>query len=351
MAVPKIIGLDIGSYAVKMVEIDRSKKGFELQFVGLAPLPDGAVVEKSIKRADAVRLAVESLYRNSKSKTRGIATALSGKAVIIKQVTMSSMSDGQLEKQIQLEAEPYIPFDIKDVNLDFFIMGDRPEKEGTMDVVLVAAKKDYMEEYLGLISSANLSPIVVDVDPFALEVMYEFCYPNVQEEVVALVNVGASAINVNVLKSGQSQYTRDLPVGSDSITRDIMRFFDVDYERAENIKRAAQLDGISPRNLRKIFQRAVEHFVSELQKVLDFFTANISYDPIQKIFLSGGAANTYGLVSSMETELDISVEIVDPFRSFRIDEKVFDMEYLKEVGPVMAVAVGLALRRETDKQA
>lgn len=351
MAVPKIIGLDIGSYAVKMVEIDRSKKGFELQFVGLAPLPDGAVVEKSIKRADAVRLAVEGLYRNSKSRTRGIATALSGKAVIIKQVTMSSMSDGQLEKQIQLEAEPYIPFDIKDVNLDFFIMGDRPEKEGTMDVVLVAAKKDYMEEYLGLISSANLSPIVVDVDPFALEVMYEFCYPNVQEEVVALVNVGASAINVNVLKSGQSQYTRDLPVGSDSITRDIMRFFDVDYERAENIKRAAQLDGVSPRNLRKIFQRAVEHFVSELQKVLDFFTANISYDPIQKIFLSGGAANTHGLVSSMESELDVPVEIVDPFRSFRIDEKVFDMEYLKEIGPVMAVAVGLALRRETDKQA
>ncbi len=139
-----------------------------------------------------MRTAISSLYKNSKSGTKRVATSLAGKSVIVKQVTMTSMSDAQLEKQIQLEAEPYIPFDIKDVNLDWFIMGEKPEREGTMDVVLVAAKKDYMAEYLDLISSLNFAPIVVDVDPFALEVMYEFSYPNVQEEVVALVNVGAS---------------------------------------------------------------------------------------------------------------------------------------------------------------
>jgi len=351
MAVPNIIGLDIGSSSVKMVEVQRSKKGFELQYVGLALLPDGTVADKAVKKADQVRLAVDSLHRSSKSKTRTVATSLAGRSVIVKQVTMSSMSDAQLEKQIQLEAEPYIPFDIKDVNLDFFIMGDPPEKEGTMDVVLVAAKKDYMAEYLGLLSSANLTPVVVDVDPFALEVMFEFCYPSVQEEVVALVNVGATTLNVNILKSGASQYTRDLPVGSDAITREIMRFFDVDYERAENIKRGAQLDGINPRNLRRLFQRHGETFVSELQKGLDFFSTNVSYDPIQKIFLAGGAAATYGLVSTMESELNIPVEIVDPFRSFKVDEKVFDVKYLAEIGPMMALAVGLALRRETDKQA
>jgi type IV pilus assembly protein PilM len=249
-----------------------------------------------------------------------------------------------------MEAEPYIPFDIKDVNLDFFIMGDRPEKEGTMEVVLVAAKKDYMSEYLGLISSLNLAPVVVDVDPFALEVMYEFCYPNVQEEVVALVNFGATTVNVNILKSGASQYTRDLPFGSDAITREIMRFFDVDYERAENIKRGALLEGLNPRNLRKIFQRSVDYFVSELQKILDFFSTNVSYDPIQKIFLSGGAALTHALSSTMEADLNIPVEVVDPFRSLKVDEKVFDPNYLKAIGPIMALAVGLALREEKDKQ-
>ncbi|MEJ2718348.1 MAG: type IV pilus assembly protein PilM, partial [Deltaproteobacteria bacterium] len=299
---------------------------------------------------DAVGLAISSLHKNSKSRTRKVATSVAGKAVIIKQVTMASMNDAQLERQIQMEAEPYIPFDIKDVNLDFFIMGDRPEKEGTMEVVLVAAKKDYVAEYLDLVSSLNFTPSVMDVDTFALEVMYEFCYPNVQEEVVALVNVGANTINVNILKSGASQYTRDLPLGGDSITREIMRFFDVDYERAENIKRGAQLDGISARNLRKIFQRSVDYLVSELQKILDFFSTNVSYDPIQKIFLSGGGSATYGLSSSMETELNIPVEIVDPFRSLKINEKVFDLDYLSRIGASMAVSVGLALRDEKDKQ-
>jgi len=350
MAVPKIVGLDIGSSAVKMVELNRSKRGFELEYVGLAPLPDGAIVEKAIKRADAVGQAISSLHRNSSSRTKNVATSLAGKSVIIKQVTMASMTDSQLEKQIRMEAEPYIPFDIKDVNLDFFIMGDRPEKEGTMEVVLVAAKKDYMGEYLGLISSLNLSPVVVDVDPFALEVMYEFCYPNVQEEVVALVNFGASTVNVNILKSGASQYTRDLPFGSDSVTREIMRFFDVDYERAENIKRGALLEDVNPRNLRKIFQRSVDYFVSELQKILDFFSTNVSYDPIQKIFLSGGAALTHTLSSTMEADLNIPVEVVDPFRSLKVDEKLFDLNYLKAIGPTMALAVGLALREEKDKQ-
>ncbi|AFM27882.1 type IV pilus assembly protein PilM [Desulfomonile tiedjei] len=349
MALSKIIGLDIGSYSVKMVEIDRSKKGYELNFIGMAPLPDGSVVDKSIKKADMVGNAIRALHSHS-SRVKQVSTSLSGKAVIIKQVTMTSMNDSQLEKQIQMEAEPYIPFDIKDVNLDFFIMGDRPEKEGSMEVVLVAAKKDYMAEYLDLLKSLNLSPVVVDVDPFALEVMYEFCYPNVQEEIVALVNVGASTININILKSGASQYTRDLALGGDSITREIMRFFDVDFERAENIKRGSDLDKINARNLRKIFQRSVDYIVSELQKILDFFSTNISYDPIQKIFLSGGAARTYGLASTMEAELNIPVEIVDPFRSLKISEKVFDMDYLNNIGATMALAVGLALRDERDKQ-
>jgi type IV pilus assembly protein PilM len=349
MALSKIIGLDIGSYSVKMVEIDRSKKGYELNFLGMAPLPDGSVVDKSIKKADMVGNAIRALHSHS-SRVKQVSTSLSGKAVIIKQVTMTSMNDTQLEKQIQMEAEPYIPFDIKDVNLDFFIMGDRPEKEGSMEVVLVAAKKDYMAEYLDLLKSLNLTPVVVDVDPFALEVMYEFCYPNVQEEIVALVNVGASTININILKSGASQYTRDLALGGDSITREIMRFFDVDFERAENIKRGSDLDKINARNLRKIFQRSVDYIVSELQKILDFFSTNISYDPIQKIFLSGGAARTYGLASTMEAELNIPVEIVDPFRSLKISEKVFDMDYLNNVGATMALAVGLALRDERDKQ-
>jgi type IV pilus assembly protein PilM len=349
MAVPRIIGLDIGSNAIKMVEIDRAKN--ELQFAGMAVLPDGAIVDKSIKKADLVGNAITALYKSSKSRNKQVATSLAGKAVIVKLAKdIPSMTDAQLEKQIQMVAEQYIPFEIKEVELDFFIMGESLQKEGSMEAVLVAARKDYMAEYIELIKSINLVPVVVDVDLFALEVMFETCYLNIQEEIVALVNVGAGNVNVNILRSGASQLARDLPLGGDAVTREIMRFFDVDFNRAENIKRGSQLDKINPRNLRKIFQRSVEYIVSELQKVLDHFSTNISYDPIQKIFLSGGAAATYGLQATMEQELNIPVEIVDPFRSFKVDEKIFDVDYLNNIGAQMAVAVGLALRDERDKQ-
>ncbi|MFH0825463.1 MAG: type IV pilus assembly protein PilM, partial [Pseudomonadota bacterium] len=198
MGVSRLIGLDIGSSSVKMVEIDRAKKGYELVFAGIAHLPDGTVADKEIKKADAVTHSLKELHKNSKSKTKRVSTSIAGRAVIIKMVTMTSMTDAQLEKQIQMEAEPYIPFDIKEVVLDYFIMGDRPEREGQMDVVLVAARKAYVNEYLQLIKDVGFQPSVVDVDPFALEVMYETCYPTEQEEVVGLVNVGASTINVNI---------------------------------------------------------------------------------------------------------------------------------------------------------
>jgi type IV pilus assembly protein PilM len=181
--------------------------------------------------------------------------------------------------------------------------------------------------------------------------MYDYCYPTVEEEIVALVNVGATTININILHNACSKYTRDLPVGGYTITKEIMRFFDVDYRQAENIKRGAQIDSkITPRNLRKIFQRAVDNFVSEIQKIFDFFSTNISYDPIQKIFLSGGAAATYGLESALASELSIPVEIVNPFRNLKVNPKMFDQMYLEEIGPQMAVAVGLALRDERDKE-
>jgi len=125
---------------------------------------------------------------------------------------------------------------------------------------------------------------------------------------------------------------------------------DVDFSWAENIKHGARVEGINSKNLRKIFQRSIDYFVSELQKILDFFSTNVSYDPIQKIFLSGGAAGTYGLISTMESELNIPVEVVDPFRGLRPAEQIFDLDYLNYIGPSMAVAVGLALREEKDKQ-
>ncbi len=350
MAVARAIGLDIGSNSIKMVELERSKKGgHNLQFVGIAPLPDGSIVEKQLKKPDVVARAIKSLHSYTVGRTKDVSISLAGKSVIVKQVAMTSMSDEQLEKQISIEAEPYIPFDIKDVNIDWYIMGNKTDKENQMDVVLVAAKQDFLNSYIDLLKSCNLNPVVIDVDPFALEVMYENFYSLVPEEIIAIINVGANAININILDKMACKYTRDLPLGGDMITREIMRFFDVSYEKAEDIKRGARLDKINARNLRRIFSKSVENYVSEIRKIIDFFSQNISYDPIQKIFLCGGGARTYGFSAALESELNVPVEIVNPFDYLKYDSQKIDPQYLEEIGPQMAVAVGLALRTEDDK--
>lgn len=345
----KIVGLDIGSSSVKLVQIEKAGSNFNLGFVGLCPVPLGTIVEKSIRNPEAISEAINSLFENARVGCKLVSTSIAGKAVIIKQVTVTAMTDLELEKLIQIEAEPYIPFGIEDVHLDFFILGETPGKPGFMEVILVAVKKDFMAEYVDVIASANLTTAVVDVDPFALEVMYEYCYPDVSEEVVALIDIGAATINVNILRAGVSQFTRDLPLGGDFITREIMRFFNVDFFRAENIKRGSQLGHISPGGLESIFRRYVDLYVSELRKIMDFFAENVSKQNVGRMLLSGGVSATYGLRVTIEREFGVPVEIVDPFRVFGVNPKVFDVEYLNHVGASMAVAVGLALRDERDK--
>lgn len=348
-ASPRIIGLDIGTRAVKIVEINKSQKQLELSFAGRCPLSDGAIVEKTIVRQDEVSEAILSLFENSRSRTRNVGMSLAGKSVIVKQATMTAMADHELEKLISVEAESYIPYSMDEVNLDFFIVGETPDKPGFVDVVLVGVRKDFMSSYTDLVGSLDLVPTVVDVDCFALEVMYDHCYPDVEDETVALINVGAAITNVNILKANVSHFTRDLPIGGDLITRDISRFFNVDFVQAENMKFGANLGNISPNTLQSIFSRHVELFVSELKRTLEFFSTNLERDRVTSIFLSGGASATYGFDSTLEAETGIPVHMVDPFRLLAVDPKVFDPNYLEQVGPSLAVAVGLALRYERDK--
>ncbi len=349
MSYPRVIGLDIGTRVVKLVEVHRSRKQLQLSYVGCCPLPYGVIVEKEIQQPEELANAVMSLYRNSKSKTTNVCLSVAGKSIITKQISLNSMSDQELEKLIAIEAEPYIPFPMEDVNLDFVILGDSPDRPGFMEVLLVAAKKDFLSQYVDLVTSLNLTPVVVDVDCYALEVMFEYCYPDIEDETVALINVGASLTNINILTAGKSHFVRDLPLGGDLVTRDIMRFFNVDFIQAENIKRGARLGNISPTNLKSLIDRNVEMLVAELKKTLEFFSINIARKSPQSIFLSGGGASLYGLSNTLETETGLPVFMVDPFRLVSADTKQFDSDYLTIVGPSMAIAFGLSMRHERDK--
>ena len=349
MAYPKVLGLDVGTRVVKLVEVQKTRKELQLGYVGCCPLPDGTITEKQIQRPDELANAVMSLYRNSKSKTTKVSLSVAGKSVITKQISLNAMSDQELEKIIASEAEPYIPFPMEDVSLDFVILGGSPDKPGFMEVLLVAAKKDFVDSYIDVVASLNLTPVVVDVDCYALEVMFDHCYPDVEDETVALINVGASLTNVNIMTSGKSCFVRDLPLGGDLVTQDIMRFFNVDFIHAENIKRGASLGNISPTYLQDLLSRNVDLLVSELRKTLEFFGTNISRSSVQSIFLSGGGASIYGFSDALASETGLPVHMVDPFRLVSVDPKQFDSAYLNHVGPSMAVAFGLSMRHERDK--
>ncbi len=349
MAHQRVLGLDIGTRVVKLVEVHRSRKQLQLGYVGCCPLADGIIVEKEIRQPEKLADAIAILYQNSKSKTANVCLAVSGKSVITKQISLNSMTDQEVEKLIMVEAEPYIPFPMEDVNLDFVILGDSPDRPGFMDVLLVAVKKDFLTQYVDIVTSLNLTPVVVDVDCYALEVMFDHCYPDIEDETVALINVGASLTNINILVSGTSHFVRDLPLGGDLISQDIIRFFNVNFMQAENIKRGATLGNISPTNLQSLFARHVDSLVSELKKTLDFFDANVSRKSVQSIFLSGGSAGIYGFPAALESETGLPVYLVDPFRLVSVDPKQFDSDYLTRIGPSMAVAFGLAMRHERDK--
>lgn len=340
-----MLGLDIGSHTTKMVDLARNRGRYELKALGLGMVPAECIVDKDIMDSETVVDTVKNLRDNLKARARGTATSVAGHSVIVKKAELPLMTQSELEMTLMEEAEQYIPFDINDVYLDFFILGESLERSDMMDVLFVASKKEMVDDYSSAIRNAGLKPMVVDVDVFALETMYQMNYPDAIESIVALVDVGASMININVLKDGTSIFARDISMGGRQLTERIQREFGVSYERAENIKCGSNIDGIDLERINYIFKMSCETFVQEIRRTLDFFLSTMVNENIEKIYLSGGCARTPGLINLMKKQMDMPVEMINPFNTIAWDEKLFDPAYMDYIAPQMAVAVGLALRR------
>jgi len=365
MAVAKknhLIGLDIGSHAVKLVEIDQSKSAMSLKNFGIIGLPREAVVEGYIKDKEAVSSAIKQLVRNLKARNKNVATSISGFSVIIKKIMMGYKDESELAATIQEEAEQYIPFDINEVNLDFDILtpegaseeasdGVKSEESDRMEVMLVAAKKDIIDDYVSLIGLSGLNSTVLDVDAFALQNAFEASTSEDESKgCVALVNVGAEELGINAIKNGISMFTRDSSYGGAQITEAIMSEFDVVFEEAEKIKLGgAEIDQEKMGALEGIFKSVTTDWVREITRALDFLSSAFPEDTIEKILLSGGSCRTPGFQKYLESETNIPVVELNPFANLTIDEKHFDAKYLEYIAPQAAVAVGLALRSIGDK--
>jgi type IV pilus assembly protein PilM len=249
-----------------------------------------------------------------------------------------------------MEAANHIPYDIYDVNLDFQILGPSTDNSDNMDVLLVAVKKDIIDDYLAVIEEAGLTPMVVDVDTFAIENMYAFNYEDDDEEIVALIDIGANLTNINILKDKISTFTRDITVGSRMVTEQLQKQLNLNYQLAEQLKLGTQIGGISPEEAEHLINEASFSFINEISKTIDFFHASgTSSSRIGKIYLCGGGATSKDLPAAIAERTAIPTAVLNPFRRIDIPEKRFDPQYIREIAPLAGVAVGLALRRDKDR--
>jgi type IV pilus assembly protein PilM len=346
------IGLDIGSSSVKVVQIKETSKGLQLVNFGFEPLPAQTIVDGAIMNQSAVVEAIRTLRDNLGIKGREVATAISGHSVIIKKIKVPPMTPEELEEQIPWEAEHHIPFSKDDVEIDHQLVGN-DAAGGQMELLLVAAKKEVVADYSMVIREAKLVPMVMDVAAFTIQNAFEANYPMVPEEAIAVINIGATLSNINIIAGGTSAFTRDVTVGGNAFTEEIQKRLNVSQEEAEAWKIGSVGEVVSdvvPQEVEAVIASVADGVAGKFQRSLDFYLASSSDATITKIYLCGGSAKVPALQKALESKARCAVEVMDPFRKIAVDEHRFDVSFVQQHSAEAAVAVGLSLRRPGDKQ-
>lgn len=337
-----LFGLDIGSSAVKAVELRKTGKGFEVIHAGIEPLASDTVVDGAIMDALSVADSINKALAEQKIRTRNVATSVSGHSVIVKKVTLPQMSKEELDESIQWEAEQHIPFDISDVNLDYQVL-DAPTSSGNTELLLVAVKRDKISNHTNVITQAGRSPLVVDIDAFALQNAYEVNYNPAPSTTVALLNIGASIMNIVVTRGSSLLFTRDVSAGGNQFTDILQKELHLSFEEAEQVKRGKELEGVAPESIASLMQSVSEVLLLEIQKTFDFFRATSVNEQIQRIYLSGGCSQVSGLIDLLKNKFKMPVDFLDPFNRIAVGKGI-SAKKLETISPSMAIAVGLALR-------
>ena len=343
-----LVGLDIGSRSIKAAEIVDTKRGPTLKHFGIVDIAHGAIEEGTINDPESVAESIQQLFKSYNIKESNVAVSIGGYSVIVKKINVQTMAEEQLQETIHFEAEQYIPFDISDVNLDFQILGENETNPNQMNVFLVAAKKDMVNDYINLVNLAGLNPCIVDVEAFALQNTFEANY-NVDGENIALIDIGASKTSLNILKGSSSVFMRDVSLGCGQINQKIMSLVECSFEEAEQLKYGDNPDRLSPEDLKGIVSSVVADWCTEIRRALDFFYSTYPEDQIKRIIISGGGANINEFRQLLATEASAEVEPINPFKNFHLDEKSFDEAFVKQIAPQAAISMGLAMRKVDDK--
>ena len=343
-----LVGLDIGSSAIKASQIGESKKGHTLEKFGMIDIAPGLIEDGSIKDPESVSDAIRQLYKTYNIREPNVAISIGGYSVIVKKINVQTTTEEQLQETIHFEAEQYIPFDINDVNLDFQILGENENNPNQMSVLLVAAKKEMINDYINLTQMAGLNPCIIDVDAFALQNIFETNY-DTQNENIALIDIGASKTSLNILKGTSSVFMRDVSLGCGQINNKICSMVNCTPEEAEQLKFGEDRSKLSPEDLTNIVSSVVSDWCTEIRRALDFFYSTYPDDQIKTIILSGGGGNIKEFRQLLAVETSAEVQTINPFESFDINDDTFDTKYIERIAPQASICMGLALRRVNDK--
>ncbi len=340
-----VAGLDVGSSSIKMVELQGKLNSLNLVSLGFENLPDDTIVDGQIMELNVVSDVIQNICKNHNISANHVVTGVSGHSVIIKNIILPSMGADELEESIDWHAEEHIPYDLSDVNLDYQVTAEDAE---VTQVLIAACKRERIDNMKQAVQLAGKTPVVIDVDTFALQNCYEINYQPDDSQVVTLLNIGASTMNVNIVQGTRSLFTRDITVGGSQFTDVLQRSLGLSFQQAEAVKRGVTeaAEGIEETAIEPLMDNVTDLVAMEIQKTFDFYraTTDDSDMVVQKILLSGGGSKLQGLAEDLSTKLELPVEVLDPFRNIKVDTRKFDPDYLSEIMPEMAVAVGLAVR-------
>ncbi|CAL96266.1 pilus assembly protein PilM [Azoarcus olearius] len=343
----QLAGLDISSSSVKLVELSGGdKEGYKIERYAIEPLPRDAVVDGNIANLDVVSEAVRRALRRFGAGVKNVAMALPASSVITKKIILpDGLREQEMELQVESEANQYIPFALDEVNLDFQVIGPAPSGAGEVEVLIAASRKDKVEDRVAAAQAAGLKAVVVDVESLAIESAFELVSrqfaKGADDKVVALIDIGASVMNVTVLRGGQQVYSREQAFGGFQLTQDIARQYGMSFEEAETAKRSGALPDDYARDLMRPF---MDSLALEVSRALQFFFTSTQFNQVDYLVLAGGCAVMPGLAEVVAGRTQVETIIANPFAGMTLSSKVRPKNLLADA-PSLMVACGLALRR------
>ncbi len=341
----QLLGLDLGSYSLKVAKLSRKRGRYQLEKFGAVTIPVNTVVDGSIMNTYEMNDAIKTLFARERVKEKYCAISIAGHGIINRVVNIPKVSEEEFPEALRAEAETHIPHDISEIFFDGIRTGAYESNKER--VILIAARQDLVGDFIQVVYDAGVRPMSVEIDASALANIFEVNYPEEMDKSVAFLNVGASKINVVIISKGALSFFRDIPTGGNYITEEITRRLKVSFQQAESLKSGARSaeDSILPNQVEEVVSDVAKNMVGDILRVFDYYQNINADDEISKIFITGGATRSHTFVSTLKSEIGISVEKFNPFKEVTVSANLFKEGEMEDLSHIAAISMGLALRR------